>query len=87
MKEFKLRFLREDGEFVNDIALINGKPFRKENPINKNVVAEIKEIKEEIKNDEVKVAHNKLKIPTQKTKSQKEFFKVTKENHFADNKL
>ena len=60
---------------------------KKENPINENVVAEIKEIKKEIKNDEVKVAHNKLKIPTQKTKSQKEFFKVTKENHFADNKL
>ena len=60
---------------------------KKENPINENVVAEIKEIKKEIKNDEVKVAHNKLKVPTQKTKSQKEFFKVTKENHFADNKL
>lgn len=60
---------------------------KKENPINENVVSEIKEIKKEIKNDEVKVAHNKLKVPTQKTKSQKEFFKVTKENHFADNKL
>lgn len=60
---------------------------KKENPINENVVLEIKEIKKEIKNDEVKVAHNKLKVPTQKTKSQKEFFKVTKENHFADNKL
>ena len=58
---------------------------KKENPINENVVSEIKEIKKEIKNDEVKVAHNKLKVPTQKTKSQKEFFKVTKENHFADN--
>lgn len=60
---------------------------KKENPTNENVVSEIKEIKKEIKNDEVKVAHNKLKVPTQKTKSQKEFFKVTKENHFADNKL
>lgn len=60
---------------------------KKENPINENVVSEIKEIKKEIKNDEVKIAHNKLKVPTQKTKSQKEFFKASKENHFADNKL
>ena len=56
---------------------------KKENPINENVVAEIKEIKKEIKNDEVKIAHNKLKVPTQKTKSQKEFFKVSKETNLA----
>ena len=38
MEEIKLRFVKEDGSFANDIALIKGKPFREVNPTDNRFV-------------------------------------------------
>lgn len=38
MREIKFRFIKEDGTFANDIALINGKPYREVNPTDNKFV-------------------------------------------------